>query len=422
MLKPSDFVNAGTGKEYQGTFPESVFAPVGETVGNSKGSLSYTMLKTAKSGDAEYDDVLTVHMLYQGYVRKERPWLKETITIKKKRGGHRLPPGNIAGWSKHMANVFGEDPHFFTKCMTELENNSEFWHGEKDAKTPYDKKTRASICARAHYIVTGIWPGAHGGADAYANEGGETKEYESLLGLVIEKVAEKGGPGSGNFGHEGRPGHVGGSGGGDGAVGKAPETKPTGSVSESRGSVDKYQRESTFNRGEWEKKDFGTRMSEWDSMTPGQRDAMARADKSIKGAIESDLAFAGSRPEHDGDVQGAIEKRVGQMGDFITKESAKTIRDTVSDLDGILEGTGVDSAKRHELAMECVDALMAQEHETLKRTLGDHGVAHIVGNINMGKDILGTVPGADSAEDIAGIYIGAIFHDTGYLTEPGKVL
>jgi len=114
-----------------------------------------------------------------------------------------------------MANVFGEDPHFFTKCMDELENNSEFWHGEKDHKAPYDKKMRASICARAHYIVTGIWPGAHGGDDPNANEGGETpgrKEvsYEKLKKLLIEKTL-KGSKKSGFYGHAGRPGQKGGS-------------------------------------------------------------------------------------------------------------------------------------------------------------------------------------------------------------------
>jgi len=235
-------------------------------------------------------------------------------------------------------------------------------------------------------------------------------------------VSTKGGPGSGNFDHQGRPGKVGGSASGS----SKPVAKPEGEVSESRnrvGSIAEYRRETPkFNRSKWEKKDFGTRMSEWDGMSAAQRDAMARADVSIQSDIEGRLSFAGKHPEYDGDVSGAIEKRVKQMGDFIPSESAKTISNTVSELDGVLEGLEVDGAKRHALAMQCVDALVAQENETLKRTLGDHGVAHIVGNINMAKEVLSTVPGADAPEDIAGIYIGSIFHDTGYLTEPGKVL
>jgi len=83
MLNPSDFVHAGTGEVYQGKFPDKVSAPVGETRENGKGSISFTVLKSAKSGDPEYDDILTVQMLYQGYIRKERPWLTEKeVTLK----------------------------------------------------------------------------------------------------------------------------------------------------------------------------------------------------------------------------------------------------------------------------------------------------------------------------------------------------
>jgi len=65
--------------------------------------------------------------------------------------------GNMAGLAKHLSHKYSE-PGFFTKCMGDplLED--------------YPDDVKKAICAKAHQIVTGIWPGAHGGADPNANE------------------------------------------------------------------------------------------------------------------------------------------------------------------------------------------------------------------------------------------------------------
>jgi len=71
-----------------------------------------------------------------------------------------------------------------------------------------------------------------------------TKETDELVDFLMPNrpvenqgnVTEKGGPGSGNFGHTGRPGHVGGSGGGGKGSGAGNHTvEPKGEVSESGG-------------------------------------------------------------------------------------------------------------------------------------------------------------------------------------------
>ena len=66
--------------------------------------------------------------------------------------------GNMPGLAKHLAHQIGGDPQFFTKCMGH------------ESVAGYDEDVRASVCAKAHKLVTGIWPGAHGGADPNANE------------------------------------------------------------------------------------------------------------------------------------------------------------------------------------------------------------------------------------------------------------
>lgn len=58
--------------------------------------------------------------------------------------------GNIAGLAKHLGHKYSE-PGFFTSCMGDplLEG--------------YPDDIKKKICARAHKIYTGIWPGEHGG-------------------------------------------------------------------------------------------------------------------------------------------------------------------------------------------------------------------------------------------------------------------
>lgn len=134
-------------------------------------------------------------------------------TRKPRKGSGR---GHMPGLAKHLAKKLGGDPHFFSKCMDDPE------------LAGYDEATRGAICARAHYLVTGIWPGSHGGDNSAGPEGGETslprgrkkENQESLLHAAIrQSIAEsfdpdsislKGGAGSGSFGHAGRPGKVGG--------------------------------------------------------------------------------------------------------------------------------------------------------------------------------------------------------------------
>lgn len=207
---------------------------------------------------------------------------------------------------------------------------------------------------------------------------------------------EKGGPGSGFEGHAGRPGKRGGS---------APR--------ESRAS---------FDRAHWESiEDMGARREEWGKMSVAERDEMADAGNSIKERQWHVLEFAGARPSFDGNIQGAISKRALKMKELVPPQSLTKITKTVEELDATLEELDVAPEVRHELAMEALDSLAVQDNEALGRTLGDHGIHHIRGNIETANAILEAKDGEVDPADKAEVYLGCIFHDAGYLTVPSHV-
>lgn len=83
--------------------------------------------------------------------------------------------GNMPGLAKHLAHQIGGDPNFFTKCMGH------------ESVAGYPEDVRAAICAKAHKMVTGIWPGAHGGADPNANEPPKSHKHMIKWKFVVKK-------------------------------------------------------------------------------------------------------------------------------------------------------------------------------------------------------------------------------------------
>lgn len=225
-----------------------------------------------------------------------------------------------------------------------------------------------------------------------------TKEQAKVLREALGRMKE-GGPGSGHHGHAGRPGKRGGSlpGKGKGA--------PT----------------AAFDKEAWEKKDFMSRREEWEELSVKERDQLADAANSVPERMEEMLDHAGERPEFDGDVSGAIDQRVSDISEIVPPQAVEPIAQVTHELDGYLEEAGVAPEVRHQIAMEVADALAVQENEALGRVLGDHGIAHLQGDINMAMEMIGEVPGMDTPEEKAKIYLAGVFHDTGYLTGPSHI-
>ena len=114
---------------------------------------------------AKSDDELSSEQLWR--LKQMMPGIE---AIMKAKGGKR---GNIQGLTRHLVNLYGGDPHFHTKCMNDPE-----------LKKDYDEERRAAICARAHYIATGMWPGEHGGK----NPSGPEKKKEESMDKRISRI------------------------------------------------------------------------------------------------------------------------------------------------------------------------------------------------------------------------------------------
>jgi hypothetical protein len=153
---------------------------------------------------------------------------------------------------------------------------------------------------------------------------------------------------------------------------------------------------------------------------------MTNATNQIPMNQSSIIKHAGDRPEFSGDVKQSISNRLDQLvtvdgEEFIPGKDAGMIHDTIDEMDDALAAIGVKPELRYQLAMEAADALVAQDREALGRTLGDHGIHHLRGNISAAMQIIEAHPDTDSPNDTAETYIAQVFHDTGYLTDPSRM-
>lgn len=298
----------------------------------------------------------------QDFLRAYKKWKRPKKTDNR---------GNIEGLAKHISHQIGNDPHLWTKCMA------------FDELQGYDHEARAAICARVHKIATGYWP---------AEKKPEGWEPENQF------TKTKGGPGSGNFNHEGLPGVWGGS----------------------RTDLSSNGGQASFDSQKYNSMSIPDRKKAFFSQSQRAVDAQASASTSIQDYISQKVSGAGERPD-TGDLRADIISRTEQLGGLTVAENKDMIADTVLELDSILEVSGVSEDVRRNIVMDATDALFAQDSEALGRTLGDHGIHHIRGNITTTYQIMKEVPGADGPEQLAEVYLAHIYHDTGYLTEPSQM-
>lgn len=182
----ADFINIVTGEPYPSPLPDPVFALVGSKT---------TRIKRASQGDPEYQDVLVAYMFEHGYIQAG-----EATKGGKGSGnwGHAGRPGKRGGSA--------DRPNF------------ESFGGYVASR--YNKKR-------------GVWYGLYKAREAGLDEAGGKwatvcEKHNTVCNFRSKRLAmrhlpsgdwceecmstsEKGGPGSGNFGHSGRPGLVGGS-------------------------------------------------------------------------------------------------------------------------------------------------------------------------------------------------------------------
>jgi len=172
-----------------------------------------------------------------------------------------------------------------------------------------------------------------------------------------------------------------------------------------------------FNKDEWAKKDDPR--GEWGEMPVAERDAIADATRSVKARQNQLLEGMPPRP-NTGDLKADIAARTDHLKDRVGTEERQILKKTMDNYADTLEKAGIKPEHARELVMEGMDCLAAQDIESLGRTLGDHGVRHISGNIEMAESILNSRPDAVSAKENAIAQTAMLFHDSGYMTPPSQ--
>lgn len=150
-----------------------------------------------------------------------------------------------------------------------------------------------------------------------------------------------------------------------------------------------------------------------------ERDKAGNARSSIRRRVKE---IVGIRKIPDtGDFNADLSQYMDKFSDILPSASKKLAVKMTTDLRDDLLAAGVGEKEAREFAFLAADHLVAQDYEAAGRTLGDHGVHHLNGNIELSKKILSVIPGNNNTPRSRLLMsIAGIFHDTGYLTPPSR--
>lgn len=169
----------------------------------------------------------------------------------------------------------------------------------------------------------------------------------------------------------------------------------------------------TFDAAAWALKSVPDRVGQFQALAPQEREALADPTHSIPARIDELVG-----PEQaDVDAELHAIQRAGLMAPTIFTRLKKSALDLRTNLNG----AGAPKAQRDRLVHHYVRYMAAQEAESQTRTLGDHGLRHLLGDSEMAKQIIDEVPGYDSPADYALLLLAGAFHDAGYLTPPSRI-
>lgn len=177
---------------------------------------------------------------------------------------------------------------------------------------------------------------------------------------------------------------------------------------------------SKFDAAEWLAKPVPDRLKEWNAQSQAKRDEIADAPVSIPKREAELLKPLGEWPKESGDNKADCAARIAQANEHVTNYAAGKLKVQLDRFDSLLTEAGVPPKVATQLHRMGTDTLIAQEMEAMSRTLGDHGISHIGGNIDRALKMIDVVPGVDTAQDKLAIVTANIWHDSGYLTEPSR--
>jgi hypothetical protein len=207
-----------------------------------------------------------------------------------------------------------------------------------------------------------------------------------------------------------------------------PTQKPTAQPpEESAGKVSSGQEASgppssrgVFDVQEWGAKNVMERKKEFLDLPVRVRNQLANAKETVPAREKGLLSEMPERPATE-NLKADLKTRVEHFTDRVHPEGLAKIQTTVDDLDNNLSSMGVSDEDRREITMGALETLSAQEMETCTRQLGDHGIAHIKGNIDVASEIMKSISGSNTPEDKLVMQLSMIYHDTGYLTPTSQM-
>jgi len=220
----------------------------------------------------------------------------------------------------------------------------------------------------------------------------------------------------------GQPGNAGQFGSGGGGAkdddkggkdsGKSDSDKPEkgGGKGKSEFDAEKFDAMPLFGKG--------SRRDAWGALPEEERDRQADAPNTIPARQAEHLKGLPEVPD-TGKVDTDIDARVKQMSDRLHPQAMARLQIMAHGMADDLKAAGAGNDVTRRLAMAAVDSVAAQEIEAAGRSLGDHGTAHILGDIKMAHETLDAA-GQLTPMNKAVATVAMAFHDAGYLAPPSQ--
>jgi DNA topoisomerase-1 len=284
---------------------------------------------------------------------------------------------------------------------------------------------------------------------ALKKEGATVKAVDTRwnLGEAGRWTVEKGGEGSGNFGHEGRPGLVGGSapeGGGGGEAPKekekepAKETAPKKEPEPKRESPKEKEKEPTPKKEEPAKEKEASKQIDVkdfpkDAKEISKEQRMLQAKLSdIHATMKKDLDEISTNKAKLTEVKGKLSKdtvsaitgnareSLKNYSEYLTEDTQAKADEYVDKMDEILRDPSLkdlDAGRINELVQDSIQKMVYQEVESNRQQFTDHGIRHLVGNAQRADEIMMTMSDgkAPAMGRLAQQFI-MLNHDVGYTT------
>lgn len=152
------------------------------------------------------------------------------------------------------------------------------------------------------------------------------------------------------------------------------------------------------------------------ALSQAEQDRVSNATVTIQRRATELLSGLPGRPS-TGTPQAAVAERIAQYKTegLIAPDVETTMAQFGSHIADALTAAGVPEDLARKMTLDAADAVAAQEVETMGRTLGDHGVRHVEGDIRMADALLAQMPGITAQDRAISAVIGT-YHDMGYLT------